>query len=1038
MSDGEQSEDGQVKSGVELSPSEDEETNDSLDIKPPQASSSSAYYGTSSSQKRKDKKTKDRSHRHRGMMQERERDPRDRGDGGRGRDHYREREHYASLSASSREQQHRSGRSSTATTVSGGGGGRDRGREPTQRDSKHHSTRYEMNPFYGEMRETYHSKRERDREHRGEDRERDREREYRAMRDRERDRDYERVRDHGEKQRRQPTDASSSLGDSLMKAQDQDKLLEDLRTRLLNKKSRYDSKHREREREMAPTSGEMADAYIDEQEHYEQKRESKRDHRHAHASGRHRGDPEDRERRHRERRYDSRGMDVVEIIESPDHHQQRHHHQQQQQQHQQEAMHQDMPRTAEEKEQDARRAKLLEADREMLRRKEAARDELKARRLHKEEENPRAHDDTDDTDDEISAEELNDEQDEAEEDADVVMLSGDEEQQRRERRAKKRSRHRRHRHRERRNRATKEDDGEHHHLDDNEGAGGSRRSSDSETSSSDASERSDGDEEDEEHAPVSPLSVGELAKSDRRHRRSDSAASYRSRSHSRTRSGSGSVSRSHSRSRSPLAARHRHRHHEESHTDGSSRSRSRDDQASRGDRRRGKPGDEDDHHDAEEDVDGDNVVADGRSQKKPRNDHADDDAAGGGDDDGGDDADVSSSGEVEVKNRLPPYYPGIQGCRSVEEFLCLNRIEEGTYGVVYRAKDKRTEEIVALKRLKMEKEKEGFPITSLREINTLLKGQHPNIVTVREIVVGSNMDKIFIVMDYVEHDLKSLMETMKHKKQVFLPGEVKCLTQQLLRAVAHLHDNWILHRDLKTSNLLLSHKGILKVGDFGLAREYGSPLKPYTSIVVTLWYRAPELLLCCKEYSTPIDIWSVGCIFAEFLSMAALFPGKTEIDQLNRIFKDLGTPNEKIWPGYNELPAVQKMTFTEYPVSNLRKKFAHLTSELGIGLLQGLLTFDPKQRLTAEVALQHSYFRELPLPIDPAMFPTWPAKSELGLKKALASSPKPPSGGGEFKKLGDDAVPESAVAMAGGFHLGGVTYAESRQLAMGPGFSLKF
>lgn len=388
--------------------------------------------------------------------------------------------------------------------------------------------------------------------------------------------------------------------------------------------------------------------------------------------------------------------------------------------------------------------------------------------------------------------------------------------------------------------------------------------------------------------------------------------------------------------------------------------------------------------------------------------------------------------EVEQEEQLPPYFPGIQGCRSVEEFQCLNRIEEGTYGVVYRAKDKRTEEIVALKRLKMEKEKEGFPITSLREINTLLKGQHPNIVTVREIVVGSNMDKIFIVMDYVEHDLKSLMETMKHKKQVFLPGEVKCLTQQLLRAVAHLHDNWILHRDLKTSNLLLSHKGILKVGDFGLAREYGSPLKAYTSIVVTLWYRAPELLLCCKEYSTPIDIWSVGCIFAEFLAMTALFPGKSEVDQLNRIFKELGTPNEKIWPGYNQLPAVQKMTFTEYPVSNLRKRFAHQTSELGISLLQGLLTFDPKQRLTAEAGLKHSYFKELPLPIDPAMFPTWPAKSELGLKKALASSPKPPSGGGEFKKLGDDPVADNP-----GFHLG-ATYAESRQMAMGPGFSLKF
>lgn len=383
--------------------------------------------------------------------------------------------------------------------------------------------------------------------------------------------------------------------------------------------------------------------------------------------------------------------------------------------------------------------------------------------------------------------------------------------------------------------------------------------------------------------------------------------------------------------------------------------------------------------------------------------------------------------ENKLDENLPPYYPAIQGCRSVAEFQSLNRIEEGTYGVVYRARDKRTDEIVALKRLKMEKEKEGFPITSLREINTLLKGQHPNIVTVREIVVGSNMDKIYIVMDYVEHDLKSLMETMRHKKQNFMPGEIKCLLKQLLLAVAHLHDNWILHRDLKTSNLLLSHKGILKVGDFGLAREYGSPLKCYTPIVVTLWYRAPELLLCTKEYSTPIDMWSVGCIFGELLLMNALFPGKSEVDQLNRIFKDLGTPSEKIWTGFNQLPAVKKMKFTDYPVSNLRSKFNTL-SEIGLGLLIKFLTYDPSKRVSAEEALKHSYFNEPPLPIDPAMFPTWPAKSELGQKRALAASPKPPSAGGEFKKLGDDADDGY------GFRIGmGVDHRRS-----GPGFNLKF
>ncbi|XP_034446120.1 cyclin-dependent kinase 11B isoform X2 [Hippoglossus hippoglossus] len=380
---------------------------------------------------------------------------------------------------------------------------------------------------------------------------------------------------------------------------------------------------------------------------------------------------------------------------------------------------------------------------------------------------------------------------------------------------------------------------------------------------------------------------------------------------------------------------------------------------------------------------------------------------------------------VELKKELPKYLPALQGCRSVEEFQCLNRIEEGTYGVVYRAKDKKTDEIVALKRLKMEKEKEGFPITSLREINTILKAQHPNIVTVREIVVGSNMDKIYIVMNYVEHDLKSLMETMK---QPFLPGEVKTLMIQLLRGVRHLHDNWILHRDLKTSNLLLSHKGILKIGDFGLAREYGSPLKPYTPVVVTLWYRSPDLLLGAKEYSTAVDMWSVGCIFGELLTQKPLFPGKSEIDQINKIFKDLGSPSEKIWPGYNELPAVKKMTFTEYPYNNLRKRFGALLSDQGFDLMNKFLTYCPSKRIVSDEALKHEYFRETPLPIEPSMFPTWPAKSEQQRVKR-GTSPRPPEGGLGYAQLGDDDLKDT------GFHL---TTSNQGVSAVGPGFSLKF
>ncbi|XP_071538686.1 uncharacterized protein Pitslre isoform X2 [Panulirus ornatus] len=389
----------------------------------------------------------------------------------------------------------------------------------------------------------------------------------------------------------------------------------------------------------------------------------------------------------------------------------------------------------------------------------------------------------------------------------------------------------------------------------------------------------------------------------------------------------------------------------------------------------------------------------------------------------------SPESPLELKEELPSYYPAIMGCRSVDEFECLNRIEEGTYGVVYRAREKATNQIVALKRLKMEKEKEGFPITSLREVNTLLKGQHENIVTVREIVVGSNMDKIYIVMDYVEHDLKSLMETMRQKKQMFTIGEVKTLMKQLLRAVHHLHDNWILHRDLKTSNLLLSHRGILKVGDFGLAREYGSPLKHYTPIVVTLWYRAPELLLGSKQYSTHIDVWSVGCIFGELLGMEPMFPGKSEIDQLNKIFKDLGTPSEKIWPGYNQLPLVKKTQFADYPYNHLRERFKTRLSDQGFSLLNRFLTYNPQKRITCQEALLHDYFhKEPPAPVDPAMFPTWPAKSENphARTKKTGLSPKPPSGGKNFKDLvdGDDEL------AARGFFLGGAN-------SSGPGFVLK-
>lgn len=351
--------------------------------------------------------------------------------------------------------------------------------------------------------------------------------------------------------------------------------------------------------------------------------------------------------------------------------------------------------------------------------------------------------------------------------------------------------------------------------------------------------------------------------------------------------------------------------------------------------------------------------------------------------------------EPEPEPAVPPQRSlnMLLGCRSVDEFERLNRIDEGTYGVVYRAKDKKNGDVVALKKVKMEKEKEGFPLTSLREINILLSLHHPSIVDVKEVVVGSSLDSIFMVMEYMEHDLKGLMESMK---QPFSQSEVKCLMLQLLEGVKYLHDNWVLHRDLKTSNLLLNNRGELKICDFGLARQYGSPLKPYTHLVVTLWYRAPELLLGAKQYSTAIDMWSLGCIMAELLSKEPLFNGKTEFDQLDKIFRILGTPNETIWPGFSKLPGV-KVNFVKHQYNLLRKKFpatsftgSPVLSDSGFDLLNKLLTYDPEKRITAEDALNHEWFHEVPLPKSKEFMPTFPAQHAQDRRmRRVMKSPDP-------------------------------------------------
>jgi len=341
-----------------------------------------------------------------------------------------------------------------------------------------------------------------------------------------------------------------------------------------------------------------------------------------------------------------------------------------------------------------------------------------------------------------------------------------------------------------------------------------------------------------------------------------------------------------------------------------------------------------------------------------------------------------------VKRPMVQHFSLTEGCRSSDLYEKLEKIGEGTYGAVYKARCRETSELMAMKKLKLESETEGFPITSIRETITLLKGKHPNVIDVREIVFGNRLDQIYIVMEYMDRDLKSLMQDMKRPFKI---AEIKLLMQQLISAIAHLHNNWILHRDLKTSNLLIN-KGILKVGDFGLAREYGSPLKHYTSKVVTLWYRAPELLLQTGKYSTPIDVWSIGCIFGELLTMNPLFPGQSETQQIDLIFKALGSPNDELWPDYEKIRLVQKIKFPLYKFNRLLEKLEDrkVLSDKGFHLWNKLLAYDPgiktssgsdvtlvrrpTHRITAEAALEHDFFSEEPRPIHPSLFPTWPPK----------------------------------------------------------------
>ncbi|XP_054393351.1 cyclin-dependent kinase 3 isoform X3 [Pongo abelii] len=297
-----------------------------------------------------------------------------------------------------------------------------------------------------------------------------------------------------------------------------------------------------------------------------------------------------------------------------------------------------------------------------------------------------------------------------------------------------------------------------------------------------------------------------------------------------------------------------------------------------------------------------------------------------------------------------PLRPGTSSSVAMDVFQKVEKIGEGTYGVVYKAKNRETGQLVALKKIRLDLEMEGVPSTAIREISLLKELKHPNIVRLLDVV--HNERKLYLVFEFLSQDLKKYMDSTPGSE---LPLHlIKSYLFQLLQGVSFCHSHRVIHRDLKPQNLLINELGAIKLADFGLARAFGVPLRTYTHEVVTLWYRAPEILLGSKFYTTAVDIWSIGCIFAEMVTRKALFPGDSEIDQLFRIFRMLGTPSEDTWPGVTQLPDY-KGSFPKWTRKELEEIVPNLEPE-GRDLLMQLLQYDPCQRITAKTALAHPYF----------------------------------------------------------------------------------
>ncbi|KAF2744426.1 Pkinase-domain-containing protein [Sporormia fimetaria CBS 119925] len=349
------------------------------------------------------------------------------------------------------------------------------------------------------------------------------------------------------------------------------------------------------------------------------------------------------------------------------------------------------------------------------------------------------------------------------------------------------------------------------------------------------------------------------------------------------------------------------------------------------------------------------------------------------------------------------------GCSKITDYEMLQKLGEGTFGEVHKARHRYTREVFALKKILMHNEKDGFPITALREIKLLKMLSHDNVLRLQEMAVerpkaeGRKRAILYMVTPYMDHDLSGLLD---NPDVHFSEAQIKCYMLQLFKGLRYLHDNHILHRDMKAANLLINNKGRLQIADFGLARHYDEPVpqrgkgngearRDYTSLVVTRWYRPPELLLQLRKYTPAIDMWGAGCVFGEMFKRKPILAGQSDLHQLQIIFVLVGSPNTQTMPGWESLPGAEPVHSWQQSPGELSERFREL-NPIGLSLLRDLLKLDWRKRINAIDAIEHPYFKTEPLPMREEDIPHFADSHELdrrnarGQKQAL---PPAPAGG---------------------------------------------